>query len=223
MRLMGKILIATLLSGLTSYAHACAVDSVQSKTDTTITISFDVSGCNHLGSGEKFEVCWKNTGDWDFPCGADSRHRSGESSGTITITELSPSTSYKVRTKRHSTIVGWVLVTNRIVTTNPSPTSSSAVLRYVKGSGNPYSVDFFWSNSSTQPSMLTLHLQHKSLGSLGVWVSSANQDLTNATLNLFTGEYTINITGFNVGRRYRAQIYQKSGDQSSVTNRIEWY
>ncbi len=100
MRLTKTLFVAASLSCLASYARACAVDGVASKTDTTITISWNVSGCKKLSAGETFEVCWKDKGEWNFPCGANRIGGNGKS-GTTTISGLSPGQTYKIRTKWH--------------------------------------------------------------------------------------------------------------------------
>jgi hypothetical protein len=226
MRLIKTLFMAALLSCLASYAHACAVDGVASKTDTTITISWNVSGCNKLSAGETFEVCWKDKGAWNFPCGANRIGGIGES-GTTTISGLSPGQTYKIRTKWHHRSWGWKLVTNRTVTTDPTSQSSSNILllRYVKKSTGPsYSVDFYFKHTQTPPptlvlSELSLHFHHKNVGTAGIWVSSADTPLITAVPYAPTQEFTINVPGFINSTGYRAQIF-KGND--AISNRMEW-
>jgi hypothetical protein len=191
--------------------------------------NWDLSTCNNLSASDTFEVCWKQTGTFNFPCGANRLAGWGES-GSTTISGLSPSTAYKIRTKWHSHSA-WHLVTNRTVTTDPSPTSADIMLRYTKAYAQGYHVDFYWKNSPSPPSALSLHLEHKSIGSFGVWASADNVDLTNATFNSATGEYHINLAGYTYNggqvefkntRRYKAYIVI-TGQTSHASNTVEWH
>jgi len=226
MTLLKTVCTAALLLCLASSSQACAVDGVASKTDTTITISWNVSGCKKLSAGDTFEVCWKEKGEGDFPCGANRITGTGES-GSITIPGLSPGKTYKVRTKWHQRSWGWQLVTNRVVTTNPTSqsTSQALFLRYEKQSGKPYCVNFYFKSANPSSSVialsdLSLHVQHKSVGSFGLWVSAPNQDVKTAVPNPPTQEYVKkDLCAFLESTGYRAQIYK--GNQP-ISNLIEW-
>lgn len=220
------LFLAALFSCLVPYAHGCAVDGVASKTDTTLVISWNVSKCKKLSAGDTFEVCWKEKGDWNFPCGANKKTGQGES-GTITIPGLSPGQTYKVRTKWHHRSTGWHLVTNRTVTMDRTSQSSSdtLLLRYEKQSGKPYCVNFYFKHANPSSAVialsdLSLHVQHKSFGSFGIWVSAPNQDLKTAVPNPATKEYVKkDLCSFLESTGYRAQIYKGS---DPISNKIEW-
>jgi hypothetical protein len=92
--------MAALFSCLGSYSHACAVDGVAAKTDTTITISWDISGCKRLSAGKTFRVCWKSVTNSGNACLPPTLEGEGEN-GSTTITGLSPSTPYRIRTLLH--------------------------------------------------------------------------------------------------------------------------
>jgi hypothetical protein len=221
------LFIAALFSSLGCYAHACGVDSVAAKTDTTITITWNISDCNKLSASDTFEVCWKNTGDWNFPCGANRIPGYGES-GTSTITGLSQASSYKIRTKWHHRSTGWHLVTNRVVTTEPSP-SSNTVLRYMKV-GHPqffttkdYCIDFYWKNppAVTAGHTLVLHIMKKTV----TYLDWKDLVVTNATFNSSTGEYTANQCGFYNSFRSKATVALQSAASNQLHtygNDVEW-
>jgi Fibronectin type III domain len=228
MTLPKTLFMAALLSCLASDAQACAVDGVASKTDTTITISWSLSGCKKLSAGDTFEVCWKEKGELDFPCGANRKTAGGES-GSITIDGLSPGQTYKVRTKWHHRSTGWHLVTNRTVTMDRTSASSSdkLLLRYEKKLGG--CVDFYFKYAQpinpTSPIVLTdltLHLHKKDLVSLGFWASGKSIPLKDAK-SASADEYTVNScdnnTYFGENVLHRAQVFEKS---TAISNVIVW-
>lgn len=219
MRLIKTLFMAALFSCLASYSYACAVDSMSGKTDTTIDISWDLSGCSHVNSGEKFEICRQ------LGLGAWFCTRYSTSSGTGTISGLSASTVYKIRTKWHRKLL-WRTVTTRTVTTDPSPTSSNTVLRYQKLPGHPYCVDFYWKNPPLPNPAWRLTLDLKTRFT-GVWSSLTDLDLSlNAQYNSSTNEYKKQKCGFSNNRQYKAFIKKKSTIGSSipgnVSNTVQW-
>lgn len=226
MTVFKTLCIAALLSWLSSSSQACAVDGVASKTETTLTISWNVSGCKKWSGGDSFEVCWKEKGEWDFPCGANKKMGQG-ASGTITIDGLSPGQTYKVRTKWHHKSTGWHLVTNRTITMDRTSASSSdtLLLRYEKQSGKPYCVNFYFKQANPSSAViglsdLSLHVQRKSVGSLGFWASAPNQELKTAVPNPATQEFVKkDLCGFLESTEYRAQIYKGS---KAISNLIVW-
>lgn len=232
MTLLKALFLAALLSGGTRRAYACGVDGVAAKTDTTITISWNVSSCPKLNSGAKFEICWKKAGNPGAVCNQPTI-QSDLAIGTATIEGLSPSTAYKIKTQWHRKS-SWYDVTTRIVTTNPSAISSETVLRYEKGTSQGYAVDFYWKNRPSPPpppnqdATLALLIKHQSIGTFGIWGTTAydaqDHDLTNAAFNSSTNEYTKKVRKFNVNRRYRAYLYWRKDGQNlkRVSNEIEW-
>lgn len=218
MNFLKTFLILSLFTLLTSYAHACAVDSVSAKTDTTISISWDLSGCSHVNSGSKFEIC-KRIGFGSWSCYLDSN-----SSGTFALSGLSPSTTYKIRTKWHKRQL-WHEVTTRTVTTDPSPVATGTVLRYQKLPGNPYCVDFYWKNPPAPSVQWTLVMDLKNR-TIGIWGSLPNINLASAQFNSSTNEYSQQKCGFSNNRQYRAFIKQHStiGNSPELTasNRVQW-
>ena len=148
MKLFKTLLMAALFSLGASYAHACGVDSVSAKTDTTITIAWEVNCNNFL----KIEICWKNAANSGNECNA-SALAFYTKTGSYAIAGLQPQTPYKIKTHWRKPNSAWYEITTRTVTTNPTPTVSGLSLRYEKGPGEPYSVYFFWKH----PPSLTLY------------------------------------------------------------------
>lgn len=221
MKLIKTLFVSAVFSCLASYAHACAVDGA-TQTDTTITISWTLSGCKKLSAGETFEVCWKDKGEWNFPCGANRIGADGES-GTTTISGLQPGQTYKVRTKWHQRSWGWQLITNRTVTTNRTSAASSdtLLLRYVKKSD---CVDFYFKHAQPSSSVialseLTLHLHRKSVGTFKLWLTAPELPLKTAVASAPSQEFTINSCGFGQSTSHRAQIYKGN---NAISNLIEW-
>ena len=233
MRLLKTLFMAALFSFGASYAHACAVDAVSGKTDTTITISWDLSKCKQVNSGDKFEICWKKSGNSGAACIPPTIRRN-TLTGSATIEGLSPSTAYKIKTQWHRKSA-WYDVTTRIVTTNPSPlTPSSEVgLRYEKESNKGQCVNLYWKNAPSPPqtglARLALILEQRILGPIGNYVTMnfkpAEHDLSNALFNKSTGEYIHRVCGFSPSRRYRAHISWRRDDGGMVggySNTVEW-
>ena len=229
MRLFKTLLMAALFSLWASDAHACGVDAVSGKTDTTITISWDVQ-CPKF---KKVEICWEKSGNSGNVCNA-SALAFYTTTGSYTIAGLQPQTPYKIKTHWRTNNSAWREITTRIVTTNPSPAATGTVLRYLKATSQGYCVDFYWKNAPTPPAApnqdatLALLEKHQSVGSIGFWVNAAykaqDHDLSNAPLNTVTGEYTKKVCGFSNNRRYRAYLYWRKGTISlgKVSNEIEW-
>src|ERR1043166_5869922 len=117
MKLLMMFFVAALFLVGAHYAYACGVDNIVGKTDTTITISWDVSSCPKLNSGTKFEICWKKAGNPGAVCNQPTM-QSNFATGTATIEGLSPETPYKIKTQWHRKS-SWYDVTTRIVTTDP--------------------------------------------------------------------------------------------------------
>lgn len=229
MKLLKTLFMAALFSFGASYAHACGVDAVAGKTDTTITISWDVN-CNKF---LKVEICWKNAANSGNVCNAPAI-AFYTTTGSYTIAGLQPQTPYKIKTHWRTNNSSWREITTRIVTTNPSPAATTTVLRYLRATKQGYCVDFYWKNPPTPPATpnqdatLALLVKHQSLGTLGSWVTAAydaqDHDLSNAPLNIVTAEYTKKVCGFNNNRRYKAYLYWRKGTVSlgQVSNEIEW-
>lgn len=224
--------VAALLLCLASNAQACAVDGIESKTDTTLVISWNLFKCNKLSAGDTFEVCWKEKGEGDFPCGANRKTAGGES-GSITIPGLSPGQTYKVRTKWHHRSTGWHLVMNRTVTMDRTSASSSdtLLLRYEKKledrpGEKKGCVDFFFKyaqppnpSSPLVLSSLSLHLQHKSIGTFKAWLRAGEIPLKNAKSVSAADEYKMRQCGFGENVSHRAQIFDGN---TAISNLIEW-
>lgn len=224
MMCLARVSFLTLILVWASAAAACAVDAVSGKTDTTINISWDLSGCSQVNSGSKFHICWKHSGSWTGVCGSGHEATDNNTAGTYVISGLSPSTSYKIKTEWHKNS-SWKTVTTRTVTTNPTPTSSGLLLRYEKGSGQPYCVTFYWKNppSLATGSKLALNVQHTLLG---IWVTAQYQDhLANPDYNGTSSEYSKKVCGFSNNFKYRTFIYERRVDDTSsgaLSNTVKW-
>jgi hypothetical protein len=231
MRLIKTLFMAALFSSLASYSHACAVvDGVAAKTDTTITISWDVSGCRkRLSAYNTFRVCWKYAGNWGNACIPPTIDKDGET-GTTTITGLSPQTPYRIRTLWHHRSWGWLDVMTRTVTTSSSQWSYSASnqiapfsLRYEKDSRHRYCVNFYWKNVPPGgATSINLLLGRKFLF---FWVAEdKSPDVTHAPFNLKTGEYYYQWCKFYEARTYEAAIATSShGNIIAQSNTIVWH
>jgi hypothetical protein len=226
-KLIQTLFIGALFSFPASDLHACAVDGVEAKTDTTITISWNVSGCNKLSAGATFRVCWKNAANSGNTC-IEPTLEGHDESGTTTITGLLPSTAYKIRTQWHHRSTGWHDVTTRIVSTNPSPTSVSYALRYERETGRKYCVHFFWKAPPSLPTPLPFELKlavfHWELGN---WKLETKRDVdtSGATSNPATQEYTTYDCTFRNSRRYHAELvayFPLTKETNIVSNTIEW-
>jgi hypothetical protein len=227
MRLIRTLFITALFPFFVSHSHACAVDGVAAKTDTTITIGWDVSGCNHLDADSTFRVCWKGAGNSGNVCIPPTLESNGET-GTTTITGLSPSAAYKIRTQWHHRSQGWKHVTNRVVSTDPSATPVSYMLRYERTTGKQYCVNFFWKTPQALPTPLPFDLYlavfHRRLGSWNL-ETKRNVDTSAATFNSATQEYTTYDCTFRNTRRYKAELvayFSSTGQTNIVSNSIEW-
>ena len=218
MKLLMTLLVAGLFSFGASYAHACGLDAVSGKTDTTITISWDVQ-CPKF---KKVEICWKKAANSGNVCNAPTK-QSTDTTGSYTIEGLSPSTAYKIKTHWYGKSI-WHEITVRTVTTNPPPAATTTVLRYEKGTGQTYCVDFYWKNPPPSNPDWTLALGLKST-LLWIWTDIPYVDLTGASFNSSTGEYTVNKCEFSNNRKYRAYIYKRSlfGDNlGAISNWVQW-
>lgn len=229
MKLLMTLLVAALFSFGASYAHACGVDSVSGKTDTNITISWDVP-CNGF---REFEICWKNAANSGNVC-IQPTMQTGERTGSYTIAGLQPETAYKIKTHWRRKL-GWYEITTRIVTTSPSPAAITTVLRYEKESPQRYSVTFYWKNpptpSPTREWKLGLVYQTKNLFG---WSNPVPIDLTDAPISPQTGEYYWQLPNdtFSNNRRYAAWIVKWSRIRDKddhivdhfdyVSNKVEW-
>jgi hypothetical protein len=222
-RWMKTFFVATLLSFSAVYSSlACAVDGA-AKTDTTISISWDVSGCNHLSASATFRVCWKNAANSGNACIPPTIDSYGES-GTATITGLSPSTAYRIRTLWHHRTWGWLDVTTRTVTTDPSHGAPFS-LRYEKGTGFPYCVTFYWKNVPTVPGAIAINLLFSRKFFSAWFVEDKSPDVSTASFNLFTGEYHYQWCKFYESRTYRAivNIYVGNNNVAASSNQIQWH
>jgi hypothetical protein len=218
------LFIAALFSCLASYSHACAVDGA-TQTDTTITISWDVSGCKRLSAGATFRVCWKNAANSGNACLPPTLDGYGET-GTTTITGLSPSTAYRIRTLWHQRSWGWLDVTTRTVTTNPTQAASSFSLRYEKDIGHPYRVVFFWKNIPTLTvpiSSINLVFSRKLLS--GWILVDKSPDVTTVVRNPITGEYSFAWDKFYESRTYKAivNVYAGNNSPAASSNEVQWH
>lgn len=226
MKLIKTFLIAALFSFPASYSNACAVDGVETKTDTTITISWNVSGCKKLSAGATFRACWKNAANSGDTCIGPTREGYGET-GTTTIPGLSPSTAYKIRTQWHHRSWGWRDITTRIVSTNPSATPVEYTLRYERQTGRKYCVHFFWKAPPSLPTPLPFELKLiVDRWELGKPVVDRKRDVnvSGATFNAATREYDTYDCTFRNERRYRARLFASfpNGAANIVSNTIEW-
>ncbi|HYJ89421.1 MAG TPA: fibronectin type III domain-containing protein [Pyrinomonadaceae bacterium] len=227
--LMSMLMVALFWFGA-SYARACGVDGVAGKTDTSITISWDVSKCKKL---EKFEICWKKAANSGNVCNSPTM-QSEEPTGSYTIDGLSPETPYKVKTHWHRK-VRWYEITTRIITTDPSPppTTTTTVLRYEKETPQRYSVTFYWKNPPT-PSQFRewkLGLVYQTRQPFG-WSGPTAVDLTKALILPQTGEHYWKVKDtFSNNRRYVAWIvkWSKRIEKSRtvdhfeyISNKVEW-
>lgn len=228
MPLFRTFFITALFLLATTYAHACGVDAVSAKTDTSITIAWDVNCSKFL----KVEICWKLANHSGNVCNAPAM-AFYTTTGSYTIAGLQPQTPYKIKTHWRTNNSAWKEITVRIVTTNPSPAASVTALRYEKGSGKGYCVDFYWKNAPTPPqtglASLALILKHRVVGPIGNYVTMNfdpyKHDLTNASFNTSTGEYTHRVCDFSVSRRYRAYISWRRDDgglAGGYSDTIEW-
>ncbi|MGB9366771.1 MAG: hypothetical protein WCE79_12255 [Xanthobacteraceae bacterium] len=225
-RLIKTLILAALWSLPASYSHAsCTTDGVSAKTDTTISIYWDVSGCNRLSAYATFRICWKYAGNTGNACIPPTIDNYGES-GTTTLTGLSPATPYRIRTLWHHRSWGWLDVNTRTVTTNAGP---AFTLRYEKGGGHPYCVYFYWKNvpAVQGPRKTVLILARKFLS--GWFIEGQSPDVSNAAFNIFTGEYYSSWCKFYESRTYRAIInlvvVDNHGNESvaASTNQIQWH
>jgi hypothetical protein len=224
MKFFKTLLMAALFSLGASHAHACGVDAVSGKTDTTITIAWDINCNNFL----KVELCWKNAANSGNVCNPPAM-AFYTTTGSYTIAGLQPQTPYKIKTHWRTKNSAWREITDRIVTTNPSPAASVTTLRYEKGSGQKYSVTFYWKNpptaSPTNEWKLVLKYRVKQIiGWSGI--SSVDHPFS---LNASTNEYywtSKNI--FSNNRKYQACLAKKytnsghSDDLYCISNELEW-
>lgn len=123
MPLFRTFFITALFSLATSYAHACGVDSVAGKTDTSITIAWDVN-CNKF---LKVEICWKLAANSGNVCNPPAM-AFYTTTGSYTIAGLQPQTPYKIKTHWRTQNSAWKEITTRTVTTNPSPGAAAGYL-----------------------------------------------------------------------------------------------
>jgi hypothetical protein len=223
MRFFRTLSVTVFIVCLASRANGgCAVDAVAAKSDTTISISWDLSGCNNVNNGDTFEICWKKASNSGDVCIPPTKLGQGIT-GVATISGLLPSTAYKLRTKWHRK-QSWYVATNRTVTTDPSPASSGTVLRYEKGPGQPYCVQFYWQNPPPPNPQwkLALHIKHRFLW---IWVTGSVEDLSTASFNSSTNEFHYEKCELSNNRRYRANIFKElptGFSQGIVSNEIEW-
>jgi hypothetical protein len=229
MAFLKTFFIAALFSCLASYSHACAVDGVAAKTDTTITISWDLSGCKRLSAGATFRVCWKNAANSGNACLPPTLEDYGEK-GSTTITGLSPSTAYRIRTLWHQRSRWWD-VTTRVVSTNPSPTLVSYALRYERETGQKYCVHFFWKTPLVLPSTLPFELKMavftRPLGRIGNWSVAKNIviKMPGPMYGLNFLESTTYDCSFRNNKRYQAELiayFSTTNRTAVVSNVIEW-
>jgi hypothetical protein len=218
-----KILFfATLVSLAASSSLACAVDGVSTITDTTIAISWDLSSCKHPSGTNTFKVCWKKQGNSGNACISPVLFGQG-TSGTTTITGLSPASPYRIRTLWHNPL-GWFDVTTRIVTTQADQGSSSYLLRYDKGAGQKYCVAFYWKGPALPAIwVMELHVEHWVLGRF-TFDKSQSQVVTGSPYNTSTGEYSVTDCGFSNNQRYQAVIELSNPTTTSglASNFVEW-
>ena len=217
MRFARALVLSAVVSLAVENAVACAVDAMQTKTDTTITIGWDLSSCNNVNTGQSFRICWKQAGNGGNACIPPTLEGSGLS-GTKTITGLAPATAYKIKTywQKNS---NWKHVTTRTVTTNPSPSAASAVFRYEKGTGSPYCVVVYWKNPPPldPANPLKVHFKKRALG---VWTTKELVDAEDGTPNSATNEYALQRCGFYVSVHYRANLVQGA---TAVSNVVQWH
>lgn len=136
---------------------------------------------------------------------------------------LSPSTAYRIRTLWHHRTWGWLDVTTRTVTTDPSHGAPFS-LRYEKGTGMPYCVTFYWKNVPTVPGATAISLLFSRKFFSAWFVEDKSPDVSTASFNLFTGEYHYQWCKFYESRTYRAIVNIYVGNNvAASSNQIQWH
>lgn len=227
MKFLMMLFMAALFSVGASYARACGVDSVSGKTDSTITISWDVN-CNKF---LKVEICWKKAANSGNVCNAPAM-AFYTTTGSYTIEGLQPETAYKIKTHWRTKNSAWREITVRIVTTNSPPTATTTMLRYEKQSADSlvnlqpqYIVYFFWQHPPPpKPGWdLVLWIKPK-----GILVSSRYIDVKDATYNPSTREYGLATYPYSNNRTYEARLCLKNASKKKEvvcpanSNSVEW-
>lgn len=205
------VLLVTLA---TTPAFSAQCNDSFSVTASSITINWNVNACKNLKSiGEKFRICWHQQGTVGFICSQPSRRFISHSNvGSYTISGLSPSTSYRVKTSYRR--ANWDEVSERYISTNAAQTTNK-FLNVSTAQSNGCRT-FTW--AGLQPlagNIRELNIQHR-VSKFGVYSGTQTIDVTNVQLS--GGVYVLPKCGFLPSRSYRVFVGNRNLVGSSYTD-----